>query len=216
MNPDRNRAMIGNDVVDLKDAEALPGAQHPRFDARVFAARERDWVGADASGRRRWLLWACKEAAFKVARKLDRAAVWAPARFVVEFDVVPRRVRWRERVFDVAVHADEDCVHACAWHSATFRAPIGAATVRERLAAYQREANRSLTVAASLAARVRAYALARACVALALRLPLAEVEIATRGRIPFARHRGAPLSVDVSLSHHGRFVACALALEEGA
>ena len=32
--------MIGNDVVDLGDDEAREGAQHPRFDARVFTAGE--------------------------------------------------------------------------------------------------------------------------------------------------------------------------------
>ena len=33
--------MIGNDVVDLGDADTRPGAQHRRFDERVFAPSER-------------------------------------------------------------------------------------------------------------------------------------------------------------------------------
>ena len=32
--------MIGNDVVDLGQRGVQPGAQHPRFDARVFSASE--------------------------------------------------------------------------------------------------------------------------------------------------------------------------------
>ena len=64
--------MIGNDVVDLGDAEVQPGATHPRFDARVFAREEREALRASgAPNRLRWILWAAKEAAYKAARKLD-------------------------------------------------------------------------------------------------------------------------------------------------
>lgn len=36
-----------------------------------------------------------------------------------------------------------------------------------------------------------------------------ELEIASEGRLPRVQHKGAELAVDLSLSHHGRFVAVA-------
>ncbi|MGH7855988.1 MAG: 4'-phosphopantetheinyl transferase family protein, partial [Candidatus Binatia bacterium] len=85
--------MVGNDVIDLRDPETAPGSQHPRFDARVFAPAERALLGASTDARRlRWILWAAKEAAYKVARKIDARAVFSPRRFVV--DLAARHVLW--------------------------------------------------------------------------------------------------------------------------
>ena len=76
--------MVGNDVIDLGDPETRAGSCHARFDARVFDDDERALLLASADPtRRRWVLWAAKEAAFKVARKLDGATVFSPRRFVV-------------------------------------------------------------------------------------------------------------------------------------
>ena len=66
------------------------GAQNPRFDARVFCERERALIASDATQRVRWVLWAAKEAAYKAAKKLDRATVWAPARFEVTLEAQGR------------------------------------------------------------------------------------------------------------------------------
>ena len=81
--------MIGNDVVDLLDPESLPETLHPRFDTRVFTAREREAIAAspgDDAARARWKLWAAKEAAYKLARKRRPATVFSPHRFAVEVD----------------------------------------------------------------------------------------------------------------------------------
>ena len=54
--------MVGNDVVDLGDAETRGGPSHPRFDARVFAPAELAALAASAAPNRlRWSLWAAKE-----------------------------------------------------------------------------------------------------------------------------------------------------------
>ncbi|MFB3117247.1 MAG: 4'-phosphopantetheinyl transferase superfamily protein, partial [Myxococcota bacterium] len=68
--------LVGNDVVDLHDPETLQEALHPRFDARVFTSVELEAlsVSAPASASRhelRWTLWAAKESAYKLAKKLD-------------------------------------------------------------------------------------------------------------------------------------------------
>ena len=74
--------LVGNDVVDLHDSESRPGALHPRFDVRVFTPDEREALSA-AAYPLRWTLWAAKESAYKVAKKLDPTVRFLPRDFVV-------------------------------------------------------------------------------------------------------------------------------------
>ncbi len=79
--------MIGNDVVDLRDRDARPETLHPRFDARVFSPAERLALErSEDPDRQRWRLWSAKEAAYKLARKLDPSSTFSPSRFEVELD----------------------------------------------------------------------------------------------------------------------------------
>ena len=65
--------MVGNDVVDLADAEVQNSPVHPRFDLRVFSALERQALrrkaalqgraalqGSASPDRLRWVLGAAK------------------------------------------------------------------------------------------------------------------------------------------------------------
>ena len=63
--------MVGNDIVDLRDPQSRSESLHPRFDTRVFSERERRIIGEAADSERvRWKLWAAKEAAYKLMRKM--------------------------------------------------------------------------------------------------------------------------------------------------
>ncbi len=95
--------MVGNDVVDLRDSDARPDTLHPRFDARVFTPAERLALErSEDATRQRWRLWSAKEAAYKVARKLDASSTFSPSRFEVELDCDARgTVRYRGRRFTV-------------------------------------------------------------------------------------------------------------------
>ena len=54
---------VGNDVVDHADPRCRGRSRDERFMARVFDAREREWIGAAADPDRTiWLAWAAKEA----------------------------------------------------------------------------------------------------------------------------------------------------------
>jgi phosphopantetheinyl transferase (holo-ACP synthase) len=185
--------MIGNDVVDLAHRGVQPGAQHPRFDARVFTEREQALIAGDETQRVRWVLWAAKEAAYKVAKKLDRAVVWAPARFEVALDArALGRVRHGEREFALRVEESAEFVHALAQAGAEVGAACSGVTERAREDA---------------SAEARDFA----CSALAARLGVARerLAVAKRGRIPVLCADGEPARADLSLSHHGRFVAFA-------
>jgi hypothetical protein len=189
--------MVGNDVVDLRDRSVASGPRHPRFDARVFAPAEhralRESVAPNAL---RWSFWAAKEAAYKVAKKLDEATIWSPVRFVVRLGSgLAGMVEHAGREFPVRVEADAERVHAIASD-----ARDGFARIRACVAELPAPgANPSEAV----------RALARADLAELLGAPPAALEFARRGRIPVLRVAGGEAPLDLSLSHHGRFVAWA-------
>jgi phosphopantetheinyl transferase (holo-ACP synthase) len=192
--------MIGNDVVDLVHRGVQPGAQHPRFDARVFSERERALIAGDGTQRVRWVLWAAKEAAYKAAKKLDPAVVWAPSRFEVSLESRERgRVRHDGRDFALRVDETGDFVHALAQAGALVGEP-------------------SSGVAELASGDASAAARALAVRALAAQLDVApeRLSVVKRGRIPVLCADGAPARADLSLSHHGRFVAFACELAAGA
>lgn len=187
--------MVGDDLVDLGDAEARAGAPHPRFDARVFAPAERAALAASAAPNRlRWAFWAAKEATFKLARKLDPKTVFAPSRFVVGFDAELRgRVAWPGGSARVEVLAEGEAIHA----TATDGAPAARRLVRGVA---------RLDAGGDPSRAARDLALCR----VADRLGLAPegLRVEKRGRIPCLRLADAR-RLDLSLSHHGRLVAFA-------
>ena len=189
--------MVGNDVVDLFDPAVVAGPRHSRFDARVFAPSEHRALRESAEPNPlRWAFWAAKEAAYKVAKKLDAAAVWSPLRFVVCFERgLEGAVEYGGRRIPVQVERDEQRIHALATDRvesfarlrscvATFEGPAADASAAVRLLAREQ-------LAPLLGARVE------------------QLEIARRGRIPVLRSAGRDAPFDLSLSHHGRFVAFA-------
>jgi len=198
--------MIGNDVVDLGDPEAQPEAIHPRFDERVFAPRESEVLSASGAPHRlRWILWAAKEAAYKVVRKLDAHAVFSPRRFVVELDSrLEGRVRHAAREGDpqrvLPVHVEEDRLRV---HAVAASAPLWGRSLRQGVAWLPGDLADARTAA-------RAVALLR--VAECLGAAPESLRIEQEGRVPVVWCKGERAPVDLSLSHHGRFVAFALEL----
>jgi phosphopantetheinyl transferase (holo-ACP synthase) len=196
--------VVGNDVVDLTDPEAADGSLHPRFEARVLTRRELAQVatlrGRDAT-RWRWVFWAAKEAAYKVARASDPTVPFSPRRFEVTM-LGPDRATVRHGGVDfaVAVHRNADFVHAVA---------RGRSTSPEALLTGVADIDGIDGEHPSRAAR------AFAMQAVASRLGLApsdlRIERAPR-RPPVLLFDGAPAASSLSLSHHGRFVAFACAL----
>jgi hypothetical protein len=197
--------MVGNDIVDLEDEDAREGARHPRFDQRAFAESERRLLGADPSDSRlRWILWAAKESAYKVARRRRSAVGFAPVCFVVTLDAEWRgHVRHGGDVYSVCVAVREDHVHAIATEPGLAGGDVWAGI--RRLEPGQARDGRG-----EVASReARSFALAeiaqrtgRACDSFA---------IERFERIPRLVDRAGRDVMDLSLSHHGRFVAYACA-----
>lgn len=186
---------VGNDVVDLLHPGVQPGAQHPRFDARVFSDGERRALArSSAPLRLRWTAWAAKEAAYKVMKKLDAETVWAPRRFVFHRESRTRgRVEYQGRSLALHIDANRERIHVVAAGPSRADAAQGA-FVAERGDADPSEAVRRLALSAILPR---------------LGLDAEAARIERRRRIPYLVHGGRTAAVDLSLSHHGRFVACA-------
>ncbi|HET7552140.1 MAG TPA: 4'-phosphopantetheinyl transferase superfamily protein [Gemmatimonadaceae bacterium] len=76
--------MIGNDLVDLRAREAAGKSGDTRFLARVFTTREAELIASSPSpDTALWILWAAKEAAYKVAKKLSPDVIFAHSRYEV-------------------------------------------------------------------------------------------------------------------------------------
>jgi phosphopantetheinyl transferase (holo-ACP synthase) len=197
--------MLGNDVIDLADPETLADALHPRFDARVFTNAERALLArSPCTSRLRWRLWAVKEAAYKCAVKLAPGTRFSPARFEVGFaDERQGGVRWGTARLRFALFEEGERLHAVATDGADPERVLHSLCELPAGAGHEQ---------ASSAVRE----LARGALAAALGCAAGELAIGRRGRIPVLLRRGAPLGLDCSLAHHGRFAAAAIEREQSA
>ena len=193
--------LVGNDVVDLNDPESQPEALHARFDARVFTFAEREALSASGSVHElRWTLWAAKESAYKVAKKLDASVRFLPRDFLVRQVGEGRAVVMHETgPFEVRLDRTDEWVHVVA----TLTVADVPSTHRPVSAGVER-----LEVPGTGPSRTVRE---RVCAALGSRmvLPPGQVQIAADRGIPVALWRDRRLPVDLSLSHHGRFVGWA-------
>jgi phosphopantetheinyl transferase (holo-ACP synthase) len=195
--------MLGNDVVDLADPETRPGGRHPRFDVRVFTREERAALAeAEDPERLRWSLWAAKEAAYKCLKKLAPGTCFSPLRFAVQLEA--GRVECGGRRLRLALFAEGDLLHAVATDAAD--------PERDVLCALAARPAGQDPDGASRAVR----ALAREAAAAQLGCRADEIEVWREGRLPRLRRLGAQRELDLSLSHHGRFLAAALEKPAGA
>lgn len=187
-----SQGAVGNDVVDLDDVSPASERTRQRFIERVCAPSERELLAQSDDPRTLlWVLFAAKEAAFKLASKLGPVPVFAHRNFIVDraplagapFSVtLPSAVRARGTV-DVHGRA----IHAVAW--------VG-----------EGEPHREVIVGPD----------ARAALLVHLGLEAARVVRAPRADAydglgpPRVEVRAQPHPVDVSLSQDGRFAAFAL------
>jgi hypothetical protein len=209
--------MLGNDVVDLQDADADPGSFRPRFDERVFSEAERAAIADDPYPlARRWAHWAAKEAAYKLARQIDEHFVFSPSILVARFEPVPdvggqrlgrivrhgrldlpRTLGTSIRVLELRSFETSEWVHAVVIPSGSdWEAVQIGFDSRGGLSMDSSGAVRSLAlrgIARSLAVQPERLALEK------------------RGRIPVVELDGARTSLALSLSHHGRWVGFACA-----
>ncbi|RME94328.1 MAG: 4-phosphopantetheinyl transferase family protein [Bacteroidetes bacterium] len=104
--------MIGNDIVDLAVARRESNWQRPRYLNKLFTATEQALIRAAPEAERQvWLLWACKEAAYKAWSTETSRRVFAPKQL--------RVVAWQQQAVGqftarLATPRRTYCVQACA------------------------------------------------------------------------------------------------------
>jgi len=199
---------VGNDVVDLGHPLCQPHSIHPRFDSRAFSTAEIAYLAAAADVHRtRWSLWAAKESAFKAARQLAPQVRFIPRDFAVRLSGERAEVTHRLGRFDIWFDQADEWLHAVASRNGE----------KPGLRVSGPSSGNEEIVGADPSERVRK--LARAALAAQLNIAPGEIRIATVEGIPRVQRRVTPrrgppergesLPIDLSLSHDGRFVACA-------
>lgn len=79
--------MVGNDVVDLREAKTNSNWQRPRFLAKLFTSKEQQLIyNATNSFTMVWRLWSMKEAAYKLYTQQNPSRFYNPIGF--ECDIV--------------------------------------------------------------------------------------------------------------------------------
>lgn len=233
------RPLVGNDVVDLRDPRCTGKAEDERFVERVFAPAEAEWIrAADDPDRALWAAWSAKEAAFKVVSKLLGAPpTFHHADFLFQTDGLTSgspdgsgvpgggTVAYRGTTLPVRIAAHPDRIHTLAWHPP--RADPDAVRVGVKLLPAHGHSHdpewkkglgdrfterewRSIHRPESALARIGV----RGELSTLLDVPEGALEIVCEegppGRMPpRVLVEGRPWEGDVSLSHHGRFLAWA-------
>ena len=193
--------MIGIDVVDIQDS-GEPGWQHIRHLQRVASAEEQAWV----KSRLRpdlalCVLWAAKEAAYKALSCPDRDEPFIPSGVAVcwQPDQLTGLCRWRGRQASVLARMDGYHAEALAVSEWANLHTLGCLYEVSRISggSFPTPAQESLAarqLAASLLQRAGH--------------PGGVIKRAVNGKPCLS---GFP-EVSLSLSHHGRWIAAAIAL----
>lgn len=199
--------MVGNDIVDLCDPDADSTRYSDRFDARVFTRAERQAIADSPSHeRKRWRLWAAKEASYKLVRRHDSKTVFSPRAFVVGPDEGGHANRARvvhgENSYFVEFDETPQRIHAIA-----VSRPDDFALVLAEVEAMDASRHKAPDTSHESDAVRRL-----ACDAISRRFELPRDQLGIRkfkDRIPGLYRRGEPLGLSISLSHHGSWLAFA-------
>jgi len=224
---------VGTDVVDLHDPRTRGKAEHERFLSRVLDGEEAATVRAAARpDLELWSVWAAKEAAFKTATKVrGEPPVFRHAAFGVHWE--SRRsggepwlgtVSYEELRIPVRVVGHADVIQAvCYMHSheclARDQVRFGLESLDEPGAPWAGSLNELLVRFTDQEADA-IHTLPSAAVRIGARMDIADmmgisasrVEIVCDPGLPGRRPPrvlvdGSPARADVSLSHHGRWIA---------
>ncbi|MFK7832248.1 MAG: 4'-phosphopantetheinyl transferase superfamily protein [Winogradskyella sp.] len=91
--------MVGNDIVDIKEASLKSNWQRPRFLEKLFTLKEQQCIhDAENSFLMVWRLWSMKEAAYKLFTQLQPSRFYNPKRFECTIDGLKGMVQFKDFV----------------------------------------------------------------------------------------------------------------------
>jgi len=198
--------LIGNDIVDLHYFES-PFYQHIRYLDKVCTPKEAAAVRKSKNAVRVLAAaWAAKEAAYKLATRNSNLRHFVPRDFVTDLPqsdpwhyLDELLVSWNEHQTRVKVAGTAQWLHAIAISSQSCK-------LRWRVREIARPALQAITPKEeSDASRDLAKELLQEC-------GLKNLSLGFSGKIPALRQSGpCHREIAISLSHHGRFAAAAVA-----
>jgi len=210
--------MIGNDLIDLRDADARPESFRPRFDERVFSAEERQAIARDASSlARRWAHWGAKEAAYKLARQVDSSYVFSPSRLVPRFETEESLIihhatgleRCGRLVFPAPLPNGLEELEIRSLETAE-RVHVVAVPLGSDWGSIDLGIERIDVRTDDSSRAVRSFAIGG--ISRSLGVEAERISIGRRGRVPIVQLDDVTTSLSISLSHHGRWIAYAMRL----
>ena len=77
-------ALIGNDIISLKSPENQNSHNNERYLRKVFSEREIQYMHSEVIPNLSYMLWTCKEAAYKISLKQGIMNGFSPRLFQVE------------------------------------------------------------------------------------------------------------------------------------
>jgi hypothetical protein len=179
---------IGNDLIDLNDADAVDVLENRAFMQRVFTATELKHIAAAAHPLTyAWSVWGCKESAYKALRRLAAVEGFTHRKF----EVAERldRVCFADRSLPCRVFSSSNFIFAVA----SANEDIG--SISSAIALKAEDVHPSPGVRQLL-------------VALVTRLEDENAAVLSVGAgMPVLLKEGKFFSDMVSLTHHGRFIA---------
>ena len=221
--------VVGNDVIDLREAGVAGKSRDRRFVSRVFTEQEQALLASsERPDRDLWILWAAKEAAYKAIAKIHASAIFSWRKFQTTLSEFKNfsderfyaRIRtvYQADEIKVVVFGDADKIHAIGWGNPSetnsharvyFKAerwnekthPQHSFTDRERKSI--RGGNSEMvrySLKQTLAKRVKI----NPC-----RLEIIRPPGNPRLKAPSLELDYKPFGIDISLSHHGCWVAWA-------
>ncbi len=206
---------MGNDIVDLADAENIGKSTDELFCRRVFNVGELKLIAASIRPDSfLWAIWAAKEAAYKAISRSDPAVCSIPKKYpvIIETESVGPisiclkgiltslngKVKTPRGELTVHISMDEDMVYALAARTA------------EALTRIVSRVERVDAAKDDLSDVARKFLLEEIAQRLDCRTDDLSIVKEKRGPgAPFIVFRGNQLPAEISLSHDGRFVAFA-------
>ena len=218
-------AVVGNDIVDLRDPETIGKAEQSRFVERVLTGDEQT-IRRQKTDRDLWSRWAAKESVWKVVVKTHGERLMPRQLHVdaAEFgNQSTAEVHCRCGVFPVQFGINDDYIHCVAWSpeskskaARTFRIAHAVAGNEDDSAAFSRlstgERKSARSTGSSAARRLAKRLLCQNLDGINEEdLQIVRDEIAAGFGPPrFIGPSGKTTTYDLSLSHHGRFIAAAV------
>ncbi|MCF6407865.1 4'-phosphopantetheinyl transferase superfamily protein [Chitinophaga filiformis] len=112
--------MIGNDVIDLHLARQESNWQRKGYLSKIFTAAEQDMIcQASMPSDMVWLLWSCKEAAYKIVNRLTNVRTYNPAKFSCTLSgnkegTACGSVSYEARDYPFISYRHDSCIHTVA------------------------------------------------------------------------------------------------------